>query len=827
MKLFNRVSHRIRSQSRKRPPVRLSFDLFEERLLLAAFTVNSNADTNTGTGNTGTLRYVINQLDASEDLTNTIDFDILGPGVQTISPASPLPSITVPVVINGYTQPGAKQNSLANGDNAVLLIELSGASAPAGTSGLIISAGGGGSTITGLVINGFPASTAGGGNGILLTSNGNVIQGNFIGTNAAGTAALGNGYGVTIDSGASKNTIGGTGAGAGNVISGNSVDGIEIGSFSNFTSGNSNLVQGNKIGTNAAGTAALGNGTTGVKTGGVGVRFVDGVSNTIGGTAAGAGNLISGNVNEGIFFHGNNGASHEMVLGNWVGTNFDGVKIPNGLDGISLLQSAGNTIGGTTSGAGNVIAFNTGAGVTVDTGTGNAIRQNSIFANRQGIVLTNGGNANQPAPTLTAADSFPGTTMVEGQLSGFAASTTYTIEFFASAPGDPSTPGQAHVFLGSQTFTTNGSGAATISATLSATVPVGQVVTATATSPADNTSEFATGVIVASAFVVTNTNDSGIGSLRQAILNADREAGHTISFAIPGAGVHTIAPTSALPTITDPVIIDGYTQRGASPNTLAVGDNAILLIELNGANAGIGVTGLTIAAGSSTVRGLVINRFGGNGVAITGSGASNASNNAVLGNFIGTNAAGTAALGNTLDGISLNDASNNRIIGNVVSGNGINQDAAGINLESNDSNNIIAGNEIGTNAAGDAMLGNSLHGIFLGNGSSNNTIGGPTDNDRNVISGNGQFPVANSSTQGGVGVYIYGANTSGNVVQRNYIGTNATGIDALTNSVIGVLISQSSGNTVQGNLISGNRFVGLEIAGGAGGRPAAISSRAT
>ena len=121
------------------------------------------------------------------------------------------------------------------------------------------------------------------------------------------------------------------------MISGNSVDGIQIGSFSNSTSGNSNLVQGNKIGTNAAGTAALGNGTTGVKTGGVGVRFVDGVSNTIGGTAAGAGNLISGNVNEGIFFHGNNGASHEMVLGNLVGTNFDGTaKIPNGLDGISL-----------------------------------------------------------------------------------------------------------------------------------------------------------------------------------------------------------------------------------------------------------------------------------------------------------------------------------------------------------------------------------------------------------------------------------------------------------------------------------------------------------
>src|SRR5208337_3506688 len=153
----------------------------------------------------------------------------------------------------------------------------------------------------------------------------------------------------------------------------------------------------------------------------------------------------------------------------------------------------------------------------------------------------------------------------------------------------------------------------------------------------------------------------------------------------------------------------------------------------------------------------------------------------------------------------------------LVSGNGIKQDAAGINLESNDRNNTIAGNKIGTNAAGDAMLGNSLHGIFLGNGSSNNTIGGPTVNDRNVISGNGQFPVANLATQGSAGVYIYGANTSGNVVQGNYIGTNAAGNDALTNSVIGVLISQSSGNTVQGNLISGNRFVGLEIAGGAGG----------
>ena len=84
-----------------------------------------------------------------------------------------------------------------------------------------------------------------------------------------------------------------------------------------------------------------------------------------------------------------------------------------------------------------------------------------------------------------------------------------------------------------------------------------------------------------------NTNDSGPGSLRQAIFNANANPGlDTIAFAIPGAGMHTISPTSPLPNITDPVVIDGYTQPGSSPNTLANGDNAVLLIELNGSGTG-------------------------------------------------------------------------------------------------------------------------------------------------------------------------------------------------------------------------------------------------
>ena len=161
-----------------------------------------------------------------------------------------------------------------------------------------------------------------------------------------------------------------------------------------------------------------------------GVLIDNAPNNTIGGTTAAAANTIGRNGN-GIDIFGS-GPAGNVVQGNFIGTNASGSNLGNVGDGVLISDSSNNTIGGTATGAVNVIAFNTGAGVTVDTGTGNAIRQNSIFANGHGIVLTNGGNANQPAPTLTAADSFPGTTMVEGLLSGFAPNTTYTVEFFAS-----------------------------------------------------------------------------------------------------------------------------------------------------------------------------------------------------------------------------------------------------------------------------------------------------------------------------------------------------------------------------------------------------------
>jgi hypothetical protein len=171
---------------------------------------------------------------------------------------------------------------------------------------------------------------------------------------------------------------------------------------------------------------------------------------------------------------------------------------------------------------------------------------------------------------------------------------------------------------------------------------------------------------VLNTYSVTNTNDSGAGSLRQAITDANANPGaDSISFSIAGSGVQTINLTSALPTITGALTIDGTTQSGYSGTPL---------IELNGAGAGALSNGLTITAGSSTVRGLIINNFDGNGIAISGTGG-----NVIAGNYIGTNSTGAAAAANGISGsaagIYINNVGSNTIGGvtaatrNVISGN--------------------------------------------------------------------------------------------------------------------------------------------------------------
>jgi hypothetical protein len=328
-----------------------------------------------------------------------------------------------------------------------------------------------------------------GGDGIrLLFSAGDVIQGNYIGTNAAGTAAVGNG-GYGVDSGGASNvTLGGLtatpGTGPGNVISGNSA-GVIIGQ-------GGWLVQGNLIGTSADGSAALGNQLFGLR-----VDGGYGANNTIGGTAAGSANVIAGTGYDGVVL---TSANHNVVVGNYIGTNSAGANLGNGRNGVLIYAGANsNTIGGSGNGAGNVIAFNAAAGVSVGVGydtnvgvVGNAIRGNSIHDNGGiGIDLNSGANNDQAAPVLTSVQSGLGLTIVTGSVTSVANATVH-VEFFANAAGDP----EGRTLLGSQSVATDGAGHGSFTAILSAALPAGQnLVTATVTDPNGDTSEFSAGVV--------------------------------------------------------------------------------------------------------------------------------------------------------------------------------------------------------------------------------------------------------------------------------------------------------------------------------------------
>ena len=304
--------------------------------------------------------------------------------------------------------------------------------------------------------------------------------------------------------------------------------------------------------------------------------------------------------------------------------------------------------------------------------------------------------------------------------------------------------------------------------------------------------------------------DDGAGNctLRAAMQEANASAGtDTIRFNIPGGGPHTIRPAAALPAITNPVVIDGYTQTGASPNTnpVTTGSNAVLKIELDGSNAGVSsVHGLLITTGGSVVRGLVINRFSGDGVAIFGG---EAAGNLVEGSFIGTDVTGRADLGNAGDGVQVLDAPENTIGGttagarNVISGNGI----AGVSISGvGSTGNLVEGNFLGADVTGTAPLGNSRFGVIVHLGASGNTVGGTALGARNVVADNRD----------------YGAEVSNgardNLVLGNFIGTDVTGTKRLGNGA-GICVQDTTGNVIggtaagAGNLISGNVIDGVLI----------------
>ena len=455
---------------------------------VADFVVNSTADPGNGVCDPTecTLREAIGAANAHPGR-DIIAFNIPGAGPHKIKPASALLVITDPVAIDGYTQPGASPNTNPSslGSNATLKIELDGTIAGASSIGVHIVSGG--SKVRGLVVNRF------GGAGIRLAGpGGNAIEGNFIGTDVAGKVARGNGKGVVIRA-TSDNTIGGSTPAARNVISGNGNSGINI----NGPGATGNVVQGNLIGTDITGTLDLGNTNDGIR--------IDGPAyNAIGGTAPGSRNVISGNDNSGIRIGGST-ATSTLVQGNFIGTQVDGTSPLGNLGaGVWILASASdNAIEGTASSTANTIAFNGGGGVLVNSGTGNIILTNSILSNTGlGIDLSplgvtandlgdgdTGANNLQNFPELTLATTGVGGTDIEGPLNS-APNTNFRLEFFSNSTCDTSGHGEGAKFLGSIIVLTDGSGYASFNASFATVVPVGQLITATATDPAHNTSEF-------------------------------------------------------------------------------------------------------------------------------------------------------------------------------------------------------------------------------------------------------------------------------------------------------------------------------------------------
>ena len=327
---------------------------------------------------------------------------------------------------------------------------------------------------------------------------------------------------------------------------------------------------------------------------------------------------------------------------------------------------------------------------------------------------------------------------------------------------------------------------------------------------------FPTASLSGATYVVTNSNDSGAGSLRQAITDANGHAGaDLIHFAIPGSdpgcdagGVCTIAPLSAIPTITDGVTIDGYTQPGATVNTAANGTNAVPKIALSGAN--FGADALSIDAANVTIRGLVIG--GGFGNAISRNAVVDLDSNLkILGCFIGVHADGQTAWPNLFNGISLSYIRNVTIGGtaladrNLISGNP--QYGIFVHLEFSTGSLVIQGNLIGTNAAASAAIPNSAAGVRVaafGAGASLN-IGGSASGAGNVISGNL-----------GVGLEIETLFTATATVQGNFIGTDASGAHALGNTSYGVdaeggIIAIGGASPGQGNTIVNNGYAGIWV----------------
>ena len=629
-----------------------------------------------------------------------------------------------------------------------------------------------------------------------IDTTGNQIVGNFIGTDVSGTAALGNtSNGIFIADGASNNLVGGVMSGAGNLISGNLVDGILL------SDATSNQILGNFIGTDVTGTSALGNLRVGI--------FLDSEvssetsNNIIGGNTSGARNLISGNEAVGVLLQGP-GTTDNQVLGNYIGTDVSATAaLGNFQNGITILFGASNNvIGGTAPGAGNLISGNENEGVRIqDFGTaGNQILGNIIGLDVSGMVAI--GNLQRGITILGGASN----NIVGGNISA-------TRNLISGNEG-------SGIWLGGTGTMSNTVQGNFIGTNISGTAVLGNV---------DD------GIFIG--FGASNNLIGGIAPGTWNLISGNEGFGiwlqgtGTISNVVQGNFIGTnVSGTAALGNLKPGIgigfgalnnviggdvpgasnLISGNEASGIHIQNIDTTGNQILAnfigTDVSGTtdigNLGHGVVILTgasnnIVGGNTSATRNLISGNEESGINFQGAGTTD---NQILGNFIGTDVAGTAILGNLNHGIFIGFGASNNIIGgitpgvgNLISGNA----GPGIQIQNVDTaSNQVQGNFIGTNVSGTIALGNTGDGIFIADGASNNTIGGEAAGARNIISGNFVD-----------GIWLGDPGTTGNLIQGNFIGTDVSGTSALGNLRLGVAIASSASNNIIGGPTSGTRNV--------------------
>ncbi len=527
--------------------------------------------TTTADSGAGSLRQAI--LDANANAgPDTITFNIPGTGPFLILPLTLLPPLTGGTTLDGTTQPGYAGTPLielstfsgaglrmtgtgANTIRGVCLHDFNvgvqiesndnhlegcfigtdptGTAGPGNGTGVVITAGTSGNVIGG------PAPGAGNlisGNatGIQSTGGGaNVIQGNLVGTDVTGNSVLPNGDGISL-TGTTGFLVGGSNPGEGNVISGNTADGIHV------SVGNGCTIQGNKIGTNSAGTESLAN-QYGIFSSNAPALVIGGDFN------AGEGNLISGNQLDGINIAGSVGT---VVKGNTIGTDPAATQpLGNGGAGVYLDQNSTDAlIGGVASGEANAIAWNQNG--VYNLGVRNAIRANPIFFNQllgidnnpAGVTINDpldadtGANQLQNFPFISSVDYGTTTLTVHGILKS-SPNTIFDLDFYESPSCTPRPRDllQSAYFLGTHQVTTDGAGDAPFDILLNDNNAASQPpISVTATDPNGNTSEFSQNVIYAS----SPRSGPPAGGVTVFMTGVHFVAGATVTFGgVPGTNV--------------------------------------------------------------------------------------------------------------------------------------------------------------------------------------------------------------------------------------------------------------------------------------------------